>query len=288
MSDAIGAEGFTGAGWAVWEPPIEAVRPRGKTPTPEHEDARRRSRERARVVIERGQHAGRIKGLLVTQGIREFEPTRRDCKERFGALRPAEGQPLAPCLRAELRHGCRRLRQVREMVAEVEAEQEAVAEAGDGAAVQPARLRIIGTTGAGVLGNEMFFRDFRNQGLLMVAAIHGAGMQDRDGGVLLMGTLFGLYPFLVKLTPTAAMWGRSIKAWLACACRQVNVGVVKRTDAANSVVRPERWIVERTIVWLNQCRRLAKDWERMNRNALAFLQWVSIRLMVRKPCQVRV
>src|SRR3954447_13760570 len=39
-------------------------------PSPEQEDARRRSRERARLVVERGQHVSRIKGLLMTQGIR--------------------------------------------------------------------------------------------------------------------------------------------------------------------------------------------------------------------------
>jgi len=37
------------------------------------------------------------------------------------------------------------------------------------------------------------------QGLLMQAIVHAAGVQDRDGGVLLMGALFGLYPFLLKL-----------------------------------------------------------------------------------------
>ena len=45
-----------------------------------------------------------------------------------------------------------------------------------------------------------------------------------------------------------------------------------------------RWIVERTIAWLNRCRRLAKDWENLNRNALAFLKLASIRLMLRKLC----
>jgi len=34
------------------------------------------------------------------------------------------------------------------------------------------------------------------------------------------------------------------------------------------------------------CRRLAKDWECLNRNALAFLRWASIRLMLRKLCRL--
>jgi transposase len=49
----------------------------------------------------------------------------------------------------------------------------------------------------------------------------------------------------------------------------------------------ERWIVERTIAWLNRCRRLAKDWENLNRTALAFLKLASIRLMLRKLCNPR-
>ena len=30
-----------------------------------------------------------------------------------------------------------------------------------------------------------------------------------------------------------------------------------------------RWAVERTFAWLGRCRRLAKDWENLNRKALA-------------------
>ncbi len=37
------------------------------------------------------------------------------------------------------------------------------------------------------------------QGLMMHAVVHAADVQDRDGGALLMATLFGLYPFLLKL-----------------------------------------------------------------------------------------
>jgi hypothetical protein len=38
-----------------------------------------------------------------------------------------------------------------------------------------------------------------------------------------------------------------------------------------------RWLVERTIAWLNRCRRLAKDWENLNHKALTFLRLASIR-----------
>ena len=61
--------------------------------------------------------------------------------------------------------------------------------------------------------------------------------------------------------------------------------IVKRSDRVKGfVVQPRRWVVERTIAWLNRCRRLAKDWENLNRNALAFIKLASIRLMLRKLC----
>ena len=63
--------------------------------------------------------------------------------------------------------------------------------------------------------------------------------------------------------------------------RQVEVDIVKRLDAAKDFsVLPKRWIVERTIAWLNRCRRLTKDWECLNRKALAFLRLASLRLML--------
>jgi transposase len=124
------------------------------------------------------------------------------------------------------------------------------------------------------------------QGLLMHAVIHAADVQDRDGGVLVMATLFGLCPFLLKLYADGGYQGPQFKAALQRVTRQVNLEIVKRSDAAKAfIVLPKRWIVERTIGWLNRCRRLAKDWEGLNRNALAFLRWASIRLMLRKLCR---
>jgi transposase len=60
------------------------------------------------------------------------------------------------------------------------------------------------------------------------------------------------------------------------------VEIVKRSDQPGTfVVLPKRWIVERTLAWLNRCRRLAKDWENRNYKARAFLLLASIRRIVR-------
>ena len=103
----------------------------------------------------------------------------------------------------------------------------------------------------------------------MQAVVHAADIQDRDGGVLLMATLFGLYPFLLKLYADAGYQGPKFQTGLARVCREVNVEIVRRCEVSKFVVLPKRWIVERTIAWLNRCRRLSKDWECLNRNALA-------------------
>ena len=84
----------------------------------------------------------------------------------------------------------------------------------------------------------------------MQAVVHAADMQDRDGGVLLMGALFGLYPFLLKLYADSGYQGAKFRDGLAAACAQVNVEIVKRSDLHRFVVLPKRWIVERTIAWL--------------------------------------
>src|SRR3977135_810079 len=44
-------------------------------------------------------------------------------------------------------------------------------------------------------------------GLLLHAIVHPADIQDRDGGILLLGTMFGLHPFLTKLFADAAYQG---------------------------------------------------------------------------------
>jgi transposase len=122
-------------------------------------------------------------------------------------------------------------------------------------------------------------------GLLLHVIVHPADIQDRDGGILVMATLFGMFPFLKTLFADSGYQGPKFAKALAKVLPHLDVEIVKRSDQVSGfVVLPKRWIVERTIAWLNRCRRLAKDWECLNRKALAFLRLASIRLMLRKLC----
>jgi putative transposase len=90
----------------------------------------------------------------------------------------------------------------------------------------------------------------------VTSIVHPADIQDRDGGILLLATLFGMYSFLKKLFTDG---GYQEKA-LAKILPYLETEIVKRSDHAKGfVVLPRRWIVERTIALLNGCRRLAKD-----------------------------
>ena len=66
----------------------------------------------------------------------------------------------------------------------------------------------------------------------MHAVVHAADVQDRDGGVLVMATLFGLYPFLLKLYADGGYQGAAFQAGVRRVCRSVEVAVVKLCDTA--------------------------------------------------------
>ena len=97
---------------------------------------------------------------------------------------------------------------------------------------------------------------------MIYAIVHAADIQDRDGGVFVMATMFGMYPFLMKLYADGGYQGPLFRRAVAKIMARVNVEIVKRSDHAKGFVAlPKRWVVERTFAWLGRCRRLAKDWE---------------------------
>ena len=59
------------------------------------------------------------------------------------------------------------------------------------------------------------------------------------------------------------------------------IEIVKRT-AAGFQPLPRRWVVERTLAWLNRNRRLAKDFEASIASAKAWVYIASTQLLIRR------
>jgi len=77
----------------------------------------------------------------------------------------------------------------------------------------------------------------------MHALGHAADVQDRDGGVLLLSTLFGQYPFLRKVFADGGYQGPIFEQGVAQFLTQMQVEIVKRSDTAKGfVILPRRWV----------------------------------------------
>ena len=53
------------------------------------------------------------------------------------------------------------------------------------------------------------------------------------------------------------------------------------------VVLPRRWVVERTFSWIDQNRRMSKDYERLTATSEAFIYVAMTRVMVRRLARVQ-
>lgn len=119
-------------------------------------------------------------------------------------------------------------------------------------------------------------------GLLIGAVVHTADIQDRDGAPLVLALIRRAFPWLRHVFADAAHAGQKLKHALARLGTWV-IEIVKRSDAARGfVLLPRRWVVERTIAWLNRNRRLAKDFEATIESATVWLYIASVKLLARR------
>ena len=118
-----------------------------RVPTPQDEDRRRICRERKTLTAERIRHVNRIKGLLFSQGIGDYEPLRRDRRRALEAARTGDGRALGANMKAQIGRELDRLELLLGQIAAIEAERDAMlarqaeAEAVQGAQGAPARVQ---------------------------------------------------------------------------------------------------------------------------------------------------
>ena len=96
-------------------------------------------------------------------------------------------------------------------------------------------------------------------GNLLGIVVHRANEHDTMSGIFPALFAHTLYPSIRGFCADAGYRGNfecEIKELL-----QLNVDIVKREKDVDWEVLPKRWIVERTFAWLNNSRRLSKDYE---------------------------
>ena len=201
-----------------------------RAPSPEEEDRRRLTRERGTLLKERIQHTNRVKGLLSGQGIRDYNPLRRDRFERLEALRTGDGRELPPMLKAEIRRELDRMALATTQLAAVERARDALirTQAEEPNNEEPnnpepnnpgallLKLKGIGPEFASLLWLESLFRSFGNR--RQVAAYSGlapspwqSGSIERDQGISKSGnrrlrkTMIELAWFWLRHQPDSAL-----------------------------------------------------------------------------------
>lgn len=121
-----------------------------------------------------------------------------------------------------------------------------------------------------------------SNGFLVMAIVHAADIQDRDGAPDLLTKARRPFPWLRHVFADGGYAGQKLRAALK-KIGEWTIEIVKRSDTAKGFeVLPRRWVVERTFAWLNRQRRLAKDFEASIQSALAWLMIASVRLLMQR------
>ena len=120
-------------------------------------------------------------------------------------------------------------------------------------------------------------------GLLHAIAITTANVGDRDGILPALErnctVLDGVRILLADGGYTGRPFAQGVREILGS---QVEVQIVKRSDAHTFKVLPKRWIVERSFAWLERCRRLWKNCERKLNTSLQFVNLAFLALLLRR------
>src|SRR2546428_7959308 len=118
-------------------------------------------------------------------------------------------------------------------------------------------------------------------GLLMAVIVTAASVSDPAGARLLFARLGGACKKLRLLWVDGTYRGQLVD--LVSQHMRFVLRVTLRPEGTKGfVLLPRRWVVERTLAWVNQSRRLSKDYERLPQSSEAMIYLSMTRLMLRR------
>lgn len=98
-------------------------------------------------------------------------------------------------------------------------------------------------------------------GNLLTVLVLAADVSDRDGADLLLRLYHALYPLLQKIWADGSYQGDLETECLALYGIILEI-ISKPPEHKGFTVLPRRWVVERSLAWITQGRRLVRDYER--------------------------
>ena len=118
-------------------------------------------------------------------------------------------------------------------------------------------------------------------GLLLCVMVMRASLSEPAGGVEVLDHLNQRFPTLRKVWADSAYSGELVD-YVQHWCRFVLEIVRSLPNQRGFQVHPKRWIVERTLSWLNWWRRLSKDYETTIESSEGMIKLAAIRNMLRR------
>jgi putative transposase len=119
-------------------------------------------------------------------------------------------------------------------------------------------------------------------GLLLVAVVHAANIQDRDGAKLVFEKAKGCFSRLKRIWADNGYYAFKLIDWVRNSCHWI-LEIVKRPPNSHGFeVLPRRWVVERTFAWFGRYRRLSKDYEFLPDTSETMMYIAMIHIMARR------
>lgn len=118
-------------------------------------------------------------------------------------------------------------------------------------------------------------------GWLLVVMVTAASIQDRDAAWPLLWALRTSFPRIRLIWADGGYAGKLVTQ--AAGLLGLAIAIVRKLAGQIGFhVLPRRWVVERTLAWINRSRRTVRDYERLPEHHAAWVQWAMVTVMARR------